>query len=236
MCACVCVCMCVVVCVCKVCVYYLCIRHLLRGQARQCAYCPQIRPAHKSNQKNHAECWSKCSIHVHLHKSFSSVLLCWRSQRGPKYKDHVFYLEQTMTLAAGLGGGLELIALLIALESEPCTALILPVWGGLSSVGVWPNLSSVGVWPNLQYKYLKSYPGDFLFSRIWSSAQDHAVQVLLLNIVSKFCFFISNWPRWSFSNFEMTRTSGPRYPPQLSDQNLEVRGEDFPRNKIFLAN
>jgi len=32
-----------------------------------------------------------------------------------------------------------------------------------------------------------------------------------------------------------TRTSGTRYPPQLSkDQNLEVRGEDFPRKKYFL--
>jgi len=38
-------------------------------------------------------------------------------------------------------------------------------------------------------------------------------------------------------SFMMTRTSSPRYPPQLSkDQNLEVRGEDFPRKKIFLAN
>ena len=35
----------------------------------------------------------------------------------------------------------------------------------------------------------------FLFSRIWSSSQDHAVLVLLLNLVG---FFISTWPmvRW----------------------------------------
>jgi len=48
---------------------------------------------------------------------FISVLL---------YKDRVIYLEQTMTLAAWLGGGLDfgLIALLIALESERTAALI----------------------------------------------------------------------------------------------------------------
>jgi len=34
----------------------------------------------------------------------------------------------------------------------------------------------------------------FLLSRNWSSAQDHAVLVLLLNLVG---FFISTWPRWS---------------------------------------
>jgi len=34
----------------------------------------------------------------------------------------------------------------------------------------------------------------FLFSRIWSSAQDHAVLVLLPNVV---VFFICAWPRWS---------------------------------------
>jgi len=39
--------------------------------------------------------------------------------------------------------------------------------------------------------------------------------------------------RW-FGSISM-RTSGPRYPPQLSkDLNLEVRGEDFPRKKHFL--
>jgi len=37
----------------------------------------------------------------------------------------------------------------------------------------------------------------FLFSRIWSSAQDHAVLVLLQNLVS---FFISIWPRRSGGN------------------------------------
>jgi len=37
----------------------------------------------------------------------------------------------------------------------------------------------------------------FLFSTIWSSAQDHAVLVLLLNLVG---FFISTWPRWSGRN------------------------------------
>jgi len=37
----------------------------------------------------------------------------------------------------------------------------------------------------------------FLLSRIWSSAQDHVVLVLLLNIVG---FFISTWPRWSVGN------------------------------------
>jgi len=37
----------------------------------------------------------------------------------------------------------------------------------------------------------------FLFSRIWSSAQDHAVLVLLLNLV---VFSISTWPRWSGGN------------------------------------
>jgi len=37
----------------------------------------------------------------------------------------------------------------------------------------------------------------FLFSRIWSSSQDHAVLVLLLNLVG---FFISTWPRWSGGN------------------------------------
>jgi len=37
----------------------------------------------------------------------------------------------------------------------------------------------------------------FLFSRISSSAQDHAVLVLLLNLVG---FFISTWPRWSDGN------------------------------------
>ena len=36
----------------------------------------------------------------------------------------------------------------------------------------------------------------------------------------------------SNEKLEATRTSGPRYPPRLSDQNLEVRGEDFPRNRI----
>jgi len=37
----------------------------------------------------------------------------------------------------------------------------------------------------------------FLFSKIWSSAQDHAVLVLLLNLVG---FFISYRPRWSCGN------------------------------------
>ena len=37
----------------------------------------------------------------------------------------------------------------------------------------------------------------FLFSRIWSSAQDHAVLVLLLNLEGS---FISSWPRWSGGN------------------------------------
>jgi len=37
----------------------------------------------------------------------------------------------------------------------------------------------------------------FLFSRIWSSAQDHALLVLLLNLVG---FFISTRPRWSGGN------------------------------------
>jgi len=37
----------------------------------------------------------------------------------------------------------------------------------------------------------------FLFFRIWSSAQDHSVLVLLLNLVG---FFISAWPRWSRGN------------------------------------
>jgi len=40
-------------------------------------------------------------------------------------------------------------------------------------------------------------PERFLFSRIWSSTQDHAVLVLLLNLVG---FFISTWPRWSGGN------------------------------------
>jgi len=34
----------------------------------------------------------------------------------------------------------------------------------------------------------------FLFSRIWSSTQDHAVLIIRLNLVG---FFISTWPRWS---------------------------------------
>ena len=37
----------------------------------------------------------------------------------------------------------------------------------------------------------------FLFSRIWSPAQDHAVLLLLLNLVG---FFISTRPRWSGGN------------------------------------
>jgi len=37
----------------------------------------------------------------------------------------------------------------------------------------------------------------FLFSRIWFPAQDHAVLVLLLNLVG---FFISIWPCWSGEN------------------------------------
>jgi len=37
----------------------------------------------------------------------------------------------------------------------------------------------------------------FVFSRIWSSAQDHALLVLLLNLVG---FFISTRPRWSGEN------------------------------------
>jgi len=37
----------------------------------------------------------------------------------------------------------------------------------------------------------------FLFSRIWSSAQDHALLVLSLNLVG---FFISTRPRWSGGN------------------------------------
>jgi len=37
----------------------------------------------------------------------------------------------------------------------------------------------------------------FLFSRIWSSAQDHALLVLLLNLVG---FFIPTRPRWSVGN------------------------------------
>jgi len=37
----------------------------------------------------------------------------------------------------------------------------------------------------------------FLSSRIWFSAQDHAVLVLLLNLV---VFFISTWPCWSVGN------------------------------------
>jgi len=37
----------------------------------------------------------------------------------------------------------------------------------------------------------------FLFSKIWSSAQDHAVLVLLLNLVG---WFISTRPRWSGGN------------------------------------
>ena len=48
----------------------------------------------------------------------------------------------------------------------------------------------------VQYKYLKSCSGD-LFSRIWSSAQDHAVLVLLLNL---FGGFISTRPHWSGGN------------------------------------
>ena len=36
-----------------------------------------------------------------------------------------------------------------------------------------------------------------LFSSIWSSAQDHAVLVLLLNLVG---FFIFTWPPWSGGN------------------------------------
>jgi len=36
-----------------------------------------------------------------------------------------------------------------------------------------------------------------LFVRIWSSAQHHAVLVLLLNLVR---FFISTWPSWSVEN------------------------------------
>ena len=49
----------------------------------------------------------------------------------------------------------------------------------------------------VQYTYLKSCSGDFILSRIWSSAQDHAVLVLLLNLVG---VFISIWPPWSVGN------------------------------------
>ena len=45
--------------------------------------------------------------------------------------------------------------------------------------------------------YLSFLFRRFLFSRIWTSAQDHAVLVLLLNIVG---FFIYTWPRWSGAN------------------------------------
>jgi len=38
----------------------------------------------------------------------------------------------------------------------------------------------------------------FLFSRIWSSAQDHALLVLLLNLV---VVFISSRPRWTGGNY-----------------------------------
>jgi len=47
-----------------------------------------------------------------------------------------------------------------------------------------------------QYKYLNRIL-EILFSRIWSSAQNHTVLVLLLNLVG---FFISIRPRWSFWN------------------------------------
>ena len=44
---------------------------------------------------------------------------------------------------------------------------------------------------------IKNHVPEFLFSRIWSSAQDHAVLVSILNLVG---FFISIWPRWSVGN------------------------------------
>ena len=49
----------------------------------------------------------------------------------------------------------------------------------------------------VQYKYLRSFSGDFN-SLESHHPQDHAVMVLLLNLVG---FFISNWPRWSGGNF-----------------------------------
>ena len=58
---------------------------------------------------------------------------------------------------------------------------------------------------SISQKYLTDWPVQifkimfrrFLFSKIWSSAQDHAVLDLLLNLVG---LFISKRPRWSIGN------------------------------------
>jgi len=67
------------------------------------------------------------------------------------------------------------------------------------------NRYQINVLLILQYKYLKLCSGDFNSSESetnkhtnnWSSAQDHAKLILLLNIVG-FSIFI--WPRWSAGN------------------------------------
>jgi hypothetical protein len=67
------------------------------------------------------------------------------------------------------------------------------------------------------------YAGSFLSFILSRLLASHALFCLILKM--------SIW----FRPFMTTRTSGTRYPPQLSkDQNLEVRGEDFPRKKYFL--
>jgi len=44
---------------------------------------------------------------------------------------------------------------------------------------------------------IKNHVPKIFILRIWSSAQDHTVLVLLLHLVG---FFISIWPRWSVGN------------------------------------
>jgi len=58
------------------------------------------------------------------------------------------------------------------------------------------NRSQKSVLLIVQHKYSKSCSRD-CFSRIWSSAQDHAVLVLLINLVG---FFISTRSIWSGGN------------------------------------
>ena len=68
----------------------------------------------------------------------------------------------------------------------------------------------------------------FIFSRIWSCAQDHALLVLLLNLVG---FFISNRPRWSGGNdlyLSCTSFEGaPRGGPALKHFYIIHRGGRF---------